>query len=70
MSAIVVSPSPIASEKIKAGDIGPADYMPFAARLLVGDRLNALWAEFVNEMHDGTTSGRDVAEKFWKFVTR
>ena len=64
MSAIVVSPSPNTARRDR-----PADYMPFTTRLLVARELNALWEEFVTEMHDGPTTGAEVAEKFWKFVT-
>jgi hypothetical protein len=68
--AIVVGPHPINGERVKAGDVSPQDYMPFSARQKVADEINRHWAEFVTEMHDGSTSGREVAEKFWKFVTR
>ena len=63
MSAIVISPAP-------GPDASRAeDWMPFTTRILVARELNRLWAEFVNEMHDGPTTGPYVAEKFWKFVT-
>lgn len=70
MSAIVIGPSPISQDRIKTGDVTPADYMPFSTRHKVGEEINRLWEEFVEEMHDGSTNGQDVAEKFWKYVTR
>lgn len=70
MSGIVIAPSPITGDKLKSGTLGPADYMPLSARVKVAAEINKLWAEFVNEMHDGSTHGRDVAEKFWAYVTR
>lgn len=44
--------------------------MPFSTRLRLGKELNQLWVEFVTEMHDGPLTGDDVADKFWKYVTR
>jgi hypothetical protein len=43
--------------------------MPLASRVKVAGEINRLWEEFVNEMHDGTTGGAEVADKFWNFVT-
>lgn len=70
MAAIVVCSTP-RSEKREHPDFtfDPADWMPFSTRLLVARELNKLWEEFVTEMHDGSTSGPEVADKFWKFVT-
>lgn len=64
MSAIEVHPARDAAATDSA-----ADCMPFSTRLRVAKELNALWAEFVTEMHDGPTIGSEVADKFWKFVT-
>jgi hypothetical protein len=68
--AIVVGPHPINGERVKAGDVSPQDYMPFSVRQMIANEINAQWEEFVTEMYDGPLSGRDVAEKFWKYVTR
>ncbi len=68
--AIVVGPHPIAEDRIRAGNLSPMDYMPFSVRQKIANEINAQWEEFVTEMHDGPFSGRDVAEKFWKYVTR
>lgn len=62
MAAIVVSP-------FRGSGEGPEHHMPFSSRLRVAYEINALWAEFVTEMHDGPTTGQEVADKFWKFVT-
>lgn len=70
MSVIVIGPSPVTQDRIKSGTLGPSDYMPLSARQKCADEINKLWKEFVEEMHDGSTHGRDVAEKFWKYVTR
>lgn len=66
MSAIVISPAP---HEVSVAARDSADYMPPSTRIKVADEINRLWAEFVNEMHDGPTNGPYVAEKFWKFVT-
>lgn len=63
MSAIVVGVSP------RFDPISPADFMPLSSRMKVAKEINRLWAEFVNEMHDGPTVGSEVADKFWEFVT-
>ena len=44
--------------------------MPFSTRLVLGKELNKAWAEFVEEMHDGDLTGPEVADKFWKYLTR
>lgn len=44
------------------------DHMPLSVRVMLAATLNELWATFVNDMHDGPTSGPEVPEKFWKFV--
>lgn len=62
MSAIIVRPVPWDVEPV------PADYMPFSSRAKVAREINRLWEEFVNEMHDGPTTGPEVADKFWKYV--
>lgn len=70
MSAIVIRPSPA---EVRRGHpdfgIDPVDWMPLATRLKVAREINRAWEEFVTDMHDGSTSGPEVAEKFWKFVT-
>lgn len=63
MSAIVIGPSPIARDKVKAGDIGPADYMPFSVRLRVGDEINKAWVEYIAQ-----TVGPANAEEFWRYL--
>jgi hypothetical protein len=70
VTAIVVRPSPEEARR-KHPDYGidPADWMPLATRLKVAREINRAWEEFVNDMHDGSTSGPEVAEKFWRFVT-
>ena len=65
MTAIVVRPVPYD----EPDETDPASWMPFSTRIKVAQELNALWAEFVTEMHDGPTIGSEVADKFWKFVT-
>jgi hypothetical protein len=65
VSAIVVGQSP----ERRDGSVDPADRMPLHTRVKVAQEVNRLWAEFVNEMHDGPTIGPEVADKFWKFVT-
>lgn len=71
MSAIVVRVSPPEARRGHPDyGIDPADWMPLASRLKVAKEINALWETFVNEMHDGSTSGPEVADKFWKFVTK
>lgn len=69
MSAIVVGPSPINGDRVARGDVSSADYMPMAVRHKIAGELNKRWQEFVDEVHDGSTHGREVAEKFWEFVT-
>lgn len=64
MGAIVVRPAP---EDAREDDA--RGWMPFTTRLRVARELNALWAEFVTDMHDGPTTGEQVAEKFWQFVS-
>jgi hypothetical protein len=66
MSAIIVGPHIDAS----GVTVAPENFMPLATRMKVAGELNALWAEFVKEMHDGPTVGTNVAEKFWAYVTR
>lgn len=65
MSAIVIRSAP---REVGASP-NPADYMPFSVRHRAAGELNRLWEEFVNDMHSGPTSGHEVADKFWKFVT-
>lgn len=67
MTAIIIQPNTRVS-RITVDD--PADWMPLATRVKVARELNAAWAEFVKDMHDGPTVGSNVAEKFWAFVTR
>lgn len=43
--------------------------MAFTTRTVVAKELNAAWAEFT-EMWTGPLIGREVAEAFWKYVTR
>jgi hypothetical protein len=64
MSAIVIQPNTRSSRVVAA----PEDFMPLSTRMFVAQRLNQLWAEFVNEMHDGATIGSGVAQKFWLYV--
>lgn len=66
MTAIIVQPNTRISRVVAE----PEDFMPLATRMKVAREVNALWAEFVKEMHDGPTVGAGVAEKFWAFVTR
>lgn len=67
MSAIVISPARVSGDALST--LGPEDHMPIHTRILVARELNRAWREFVTDMHDGPTTGNDVAEKFWKFVT-
>lgn len=69
-SAIVVSPSPISHDALRAAEAGPADYMPLAVRMRVAGELNRLWEEFVTTMYGGPFNAPDLPEKFWKYVTR
>lgn len=66
MTAIVIQPN----SRFSRVTAEPEDFMPLATRMLVAREVNAHWAEFVREMHDGDLVGPDVAAKFWKFVTR
>lgn len=70
MSAIVIMNSPIETKR-KHPEFGwdPVDWMPLSTRFRVAKELNTLWEEFVTEMHDGSTGGAEVADKFWTFVT-
>jgi hypothetical protein len=63
VSAIVIQPHIDGRHDLNPD---PADYMPLSVRMHVARELNRLWAEFVNEMHDGPTPG--TAQKFWKYV--
>jgi hypothetical protein len=65
MSSIIIQQHPDTRHR---PTVLPEDYMPLATRMYCASQLNKLWAEFVNEMHDGETVGPDVARKFWKFV--
>lgn len=69
MSAIVLCSTP-PTQRRKHPDYGiePADWMPMATRIKLGREINRAWEEFVNEMHDGTTTGPVVAEKFIKYL--
>jgi hypothetical protein len=64
VTAIVVRPSPEGGH-----GFNPADWMPLSTRVKVAREINRAWEEFVNVMHDGPTTGPEVAEKFWRFVT-
>lgn len=66
MTAIIIQPNARDSRVVAK----PEDFMPLSTRMRVASEVNALWAEFVNEMHDGELVGPKVAAKFWKFVTR
>lgn len=66
MTAIVIQPN----SRFSRVTAEPEDFMPLSTRMKVARELNKLWAEFVTEMHDGELVGGDVADKFWKFVTR
>ncbi len=65
MAAIVIQPHIDA----RGLTLDPADFMPLSARMKVAKELNALWEEFVTDMHDGPLVGVGIDEKFWKFVT-
>lgn len=67
MSAIIIQPNTRTSRVIVDD---PSTWMPLATRMKVAREINAHWAEFVKDMHDGPTVGTGVAEKFWAFVTR
>lgn len=66
MSAIVIQPNTRDSRVVAE----PEDFMPLATRMKIAKEVNAAWAEFVRDMHDGPTVGSGVAEKFWAFLTR
>lgn len=65
MSAIVIQPH-IHGRGLT---VEAENYMPLSVRMYLARELNQLWAEFVNEMHDGATGGPGVAAKFWAYVT-
>lgn len=69
MTAIQIGPAPCICRK--SGDFthDPKCWMPLHTRILVAREINRAWAEFVTDMHSGSTAGPDVAEKFWKYVT-
>jgi hypothetical protein len=72
MAAIIIRPAPYdppGVEHIFEPTRGAVDWMPFTVRLRVARELNALWAEFVTDMHDGPPGGPEVADKFWQFVS-
>lgn len=71
MSAIVLSLTPTEHcRRLPDGGIDPVDYMPVHTRILVAKLINNAWEEFVNEIHDGSTAGPEVAEKFIRYLTR
>lgn len=67
--SIIIRPHPFSeacSDRL-SGD--PTRHMPMHSRMRVAGEINKAWAEFVTDMHDGPTTGPEVADKFWKFVT-